>query len=227
MTDHRRLLNSLILLATVGMLVPLGPAVRTRTVALTCDEVLLGDPVFEQMNECSVARANAADEGRRCVCLTRTSWVAPLYYLELLPLAFISATWFISRPAPRAVARGMAAVGVVLASTILVRWPVMVLYDSGFDIPELFESMAIDWPGYVFFGGSLRTTDGDRVLYQGSGVFTLTFWILVAIEFGILTWRLKSFSALLVLAAVFVGAAMMVILWMVPALDWRFPPDFP
>src|SRR5688572_3639590 len=83
--------------------------------------------VLTDMDACTVAMGRAADAGAHCFCSVRQTWIAPAYYLGLLPLVLIAAVWFWNRPT----ARGMAAVAVVLGTVLLVPWPIMALYGLG------------------------------------------------------------------------------------------------
>ena len=85
----------------------------------------------------------------------------PLYYLGLVPLVFISAVWFWSRPT----ARGTAAAAVVLGAVLLVPWPIMALYEVGVRIPTFFQTMAVFWPQLVFFGSTIPQPHG--LLFAG------------------------------------------------------------
>jgi hypothetical protein len=46
--------------------------------------------VLADMNACTVAMGRAADAGTHCFCSVRQTWIAPAYYLGLVPLVIAS-----------------------------------------------------------------------------------------------------------------------------------------
>lgn len=214
--------RSLLLLAVLLGLVILGPDWPARATELVCGESVERMDVREvlvDMDACTVAMGRAAEAGTHCFCSVRQTWLAPLYYLGLVPLVSISAVWFWSRPT----ARGMAAVAVVLGVVLLVPWPIMALYGVGVSIPRFFQSMAVFWPQLVFFGPALFRADspGLVVPHEWSYISMIIFWAIASAIFGAFGRRVKSFGLLLVLAAVFVTATVVLVRLVVPLLGWR------
>lgn len=159
------------------------------------------------------------DARTQCYCSVRQTWHATLYYLVLVPLVVISVVWFWSRPA----ARGMAAATLVLGAVLLVPWPIIALYRVGVRIPTAFQTMAVFWPQFVFFGPSLfRANRPDLVLPdQWSHSFSIAFWAVAAAIFGVLVRRVRSFPLLMALAALFVAATVILVRLVTPLLGWR------
>ena len=214
--------RSLIPVAVLLGLVILGPDWPARATQLVCGESAERMNVREvlvDMDACTVAMGRAADSGTHCFCSVRQTWLAPLYYLGLMPLVFISAVWFRSRPT----ARGMVAVAVVLGTVLLVPWPIMALYGLGVRIPTFFQTMAVFWPQLVFFGPSLFRADspGLVVPHEWSYMLMIIFWAIASAIFGAFVRRVKSFGLLLMLAAGFVAATVLLVQLVVPFFGWR------
>jgi hypothetical protein len=215
-------IRSVILLATVLGLVLLGPDWPAGTTELVCgesvDQISVRE-VLADMEACTVAMGLAADAGTRCFCSVRQTWIAPAYYLGLVPLVFISAVWFWNGPT----ARGIAAVAVIIGIVLLAPWPITALYGVGVRIPTFFQTVAVFWPQLMFFGPSLFRADSSVLVvpHEWSYISMIMFWAMASALFGAFTRRAKSFGLLLALAVAFVAATIVLVRLAVPFLGWR------
>jgi hypothetical protein len=89
----------------------------------------------------------------------------------------------------------VAAVGVVLYGSVLLAWLPWSLASAGFRLPNALLGVALLWAQLVFFGPNLYSSGaGGRPLIPPhlAYVFTLTFWTIVAVVFGIAARHLRS-----------------------------------
>jgi hypothetical protein len=194
--------------AIVVALVILGPTWPNKSAELTCDGGR-DARVFDNMDMC-VAVMTA-----ECGCGVPTGWLAMLYYLVVLPGAFVSAVW----SASRTVARGVAAVvSVVLA--IIWTLPVYLLIRFPIPLPTRITEALIFWPQYVFFGPGLTGSRGPVLPEQHAYLITIGFWAVLALLFGLLTKGLRSAWVVFSLALVWVAGTTYAIRLIVPFFNW-------
>ena len=205
-------------------LVVFGPEWPGRSTRLTCGnsiETTADAITFTDANACQTAMARAFDAGTNCYCSVKENPFAPAYYLALVPLPFMLALAIVSRAA----ARGMTAVMLILASTLVIPGPVVMhLYDAGFHIPQLLQGLAISWPQFVFFGPNLYRLgpNGGLVLpWEWAYLSMVGFWMVAAAVFGWFSRRVRSFPMLLAAAVVTITALAIAVRLIVPLFGWH------
>jgi len=182
---------------------------------------------FPDMGACAAAMSVAADSGMRCYCSVTENPFAPAYYLTLVPLVFVAAVWALSA----ATARGMAAVVVVVAASLLIPGPVVFrMYAAGIRIPNLLGGIAIGWPQAVLFGPTMFWADPRRgfvLPHQWAPLVTVAFWLVAALVFGALARRLQSPRWVLASAVGFVVAVAIAVRVVAPLFNWQLVMEFP
>ena len=216
--DNSPLLRSVVAIAAVAMWFGLGPEWPGVATELVCYGTAEPARVFPDINTC------AAQPQDGCYCTVQQNRFARLYYLVLAPAVFLGAVWWAS---PR-VARGAASVVGVLWTLLLVPVIVLLAYSAGARIPVLFQSMAVVWPQFVFFGPALYWKAGGPVLpHAWASIVTLLFWLVASGAFGMATRGLRSIGLLLTLAGVFMAAVAMSIRFVLPLAGMRIVLEFP
>ena len=193
--------------AIVVALVILRPSLPSKSAELVCDEAR-NVRVFNTMDTCVAAMT------AECGCRVPSSWPAVLYYLVLLPGAFVTAVW----SANRTLARGVAAV-LSLVFVVGVVFPLLMMIQFPLPLPGLGE-MLVFWPQYVFFGPGLTGSQGPVLPEQHAYLITMGFWAVLALVFGLLTKGLRSARVALALALVWVAGTTYAIRLIVPFFNW-------
>jgi hypothetical protein len=147
-------------------------------------------------------------------CNVPPGWPSALYYLVLLPGAFVAAVW----SANRKLARGVAAV-LFLVLVVGGVFPLLLMIPFALPLPGLGE-MLVFWPQYVFFGPGLTGSRGPVLPAQHAYLVTLGFWAVLALVFGLLTKGLRSAWLACSLAVVWVAGTTYAIRLIVPFFHW-------
>src|SRR6185436_5334968 len=124
------------------LLVLLGPDWPERKTDLRCGDDLEVRRSFQDMDAC----AREMDQG--CACMARQSWIAPTWYVILVPGVLIASLLMRSRGVGRATG---IAFGVAAFAAFLLPWPIMLMYFAGLPIPAFFQNVVFVWPQRVFF----------------------------------------------------------------------------
>jgi hypothetical protein len=195
--------------AIVVALVILGPAWPSKSAELTCDggrDVR----VFETMDACMAAMTVECGG-----CNVPPEWPSALYYLVLLPGAFVAAVW----SASRTLARGVAAV-VSIMLAIIWALPLYLRIRFPLPLPTLITEILVFWPQYMAFGVGLTGSQGLILPEQHARLITLGCWAVLALVFGLLTKRLRSVWVVFSLALVWVAGTVYLIRLIVPFFNW-------
>jgi hypothetical protein len=219
----RRISSVALLVATITLIV-VGPQWPGRATSLMCGEsveTITEKSLLPDMDACAVAMSQAAESGTHCFCSVKENRFAPPYYLALVPIVFVAATWIFSA----AIARGMAAVVFVLSTTLLIPGPLVFrMYSAGVRIPNLLAMMAIGWPQLVFFGPTIfwaEPRSGLVLPHQWALLVTLAFWLVAAFAFGLLARRMSSPAVLLISAVGFVAGTAVAVRVVAPLFNWH------
>lgn len=229
-TQTARRIGALSLLGAAIALVMFGPQWPGRATSLMCGEsveAITERKLLPDMNACSMAMSEADESGAHCFCSVQDNPFAPAYYLALVPIILVAATWLISA----ATARGMAAVVIVLATTLLIPGSVVSrMYDAGMRIPNLLASLAIGWPQLIVFGPTIfwKAPRSGLVLPQEWALLmTLAFWLAAACGFGLLARRIKWPVVLWVTAIVFITGTALAVRVLAPLVGWQMVMEAP
>jgi hypothetical protein len=224
LTGAARPIGSLSLLVATIALVVFGPQWPGRATSLMCGEsieTISEKALLPDMETCFAAMSQS------CYCQVKENPFAAEYYLALVPITFVAAVWGLSA----ATARGMAAVVLILATTLLIPGPVVSrMYSAGMRIPVLLQALAIGWPQFVFFGPTMFWPPPDSGLVlpqQWAPLLTLAFWLVAACGFGLLARRLRSPVVLLATAGVFVTGTALAARLIAPLFNWHMTIEGP
>jgi hypothetical protein len=208
--------GSLVLLIGVCALLIFGPDWPTRTTDFICAQGAERrvEATFTDMNAC------AAHLATRCYCSVQESWLTSVYYLALAPALFLLAIWLTSR----STARGVAAVIAVLYGSVLLAWLPWALASAGLRPPKLLLGVTLLWAQLVFFGPNLYSSGagGGLVIPEHlAHLFTLGFWAIVAVVFGIVARHVRSTPAQLVGAILCVVTVVVIARLATPLMNWE------
>lgn len=97
-------------------------------------------------------------------------------------------------------------------------------------LTNMIGEVALVWPQYVFFGGTLHSTlprGGPIVPVEIAGVVTVLFWTVVGSVFAYLARRVRSGAILFALALATVAGITCGLVALAPRVGWQFVLDFP
>jgi predicted membrane protein len=205
----------LILLMAACALLVIGPDWPTRTSDLICKQGAERrvEATFTDMNACSAHLA------AQCYCSVQESRLTSAYYLGFVPSLFLLAIWLASRSTALGVA---AVIAVLYGSALLARLP-WALASTGLRPPNLLLGVTLLWAQLVFFGPNLYSGPGSSLVIPEhlAYVFTLAFWAIVAVVFGVVARHMRSSPARLVGSILCVVTVVVLVRLVTPLMNWE------
>lgn len=152
----------------------------------------------------------------------------------LVPLLLIIATVGCVRAARVPATRPAVAFTAVFLALLWAMWTIVIVVFAGQVIPravaEVMGEVALVWPQYVFFGGTLyaaQPNGGPIVPTEAAGIVMVLFWAAVGCVFVFVARRVRSLAILFALALAMVAGITGVVVALAPRLGWRFVLDLP